>query len=153
METRTTKDKLPDAPCPESMRLRDDLTWIGQQIAQRDQLIDALRLQIKSHECDAAELEQQLATARRIQPELLTAEEAAQLLRVRPAWVYAHARELGGQRLLGEKGPWRFSRRRLLDDISEPAGQRTGVSPPRRRRRAHKPNPSVSLLPIKQRLF
>lgn len=41
--------------------------------------------------------------------DLLTAQEAAQLLRVRRAWVYANARELGGRRLLGERRPWRFS--------------------------------------------
>ncbi|MGA8365405.1 MAG: hypothetical protein WB709_12935, partial [Solirubrobacteraceae bacterium] len=46
-------------------------------------------------------------------PDLLTAQEAAQLLRVRREWVYANARELGGWRLLGERGPWRFSLRRL----------------------------------------
>ncbi len=148
-----TKDELPDTPCPGSTRFRDDPTWIAQQIAQRDQLIDELRLQIASRERDTAELERQLATARRTQPELLTAEEAAQLLRVRPAWVYAHARELGGLRLLGERGPWRFSRRQLLDGVSEPASQPTMVPAPRRRRPAPKPNPSVALLPIKQRPF
>jgi hypothetical protein len=33
---------------------------------------------------------------------------------VDPKWVYAHARELGGYRLLGDRGPWRFRRRDLL---------------------------------------
>jgi hypothetical protein len=47
-------------------------------------------------------------------PELLTADEAADLLRVARKWVYAHAAELGGWRLLGDRGPWRFSRRELL---------------------------------------
>ncbi|MGH2853116.1 MAG: hypothetical protein ACRDLF_02845 [Solirubrobacteraceae bacterium] len=153
MAARTTKDKLPHAPCPESARLRKDQRWIGQQIAQRDQLIDELRLQIESREHDTAELQRQLATARRTEPELLTAEETAQLLRVRPAWVYAHAHELGGRRLLGESGPWRFNRCQLLDSVTEPAVKRTAVSAPHRRRRAPEPNPSVSLLPIKQRPF
>jgi hypothetical protein len=153
MAARTTKDKLSNALCPGSARLREEQTWIGQQIAQRDQLIDELRLQIESRERDTAELQRQLAMARRTEPELLTAEETAQLLRVRPAWVYAHARELGGRRLLGESGPWRFIRRQLLDSVSEPAVKRTAVSVPHRRRRALEPNPSVSLLPIKQRPF
>jgi hypothetical protein len=47
-------------------------------------------------------------------PDLLTAEEAAVYLRVAPKWVYANAREIGGFRLLGDRGPWRFSRRELL---------------------------------------
>ncbi len=47
-------------------------------------------------------------------PDLLTAEEAAVLLRVARKFVYAHAPALGGWRLLGDRGPWRFSRRELL---------------------------------------
>jgi hypothetical protein len=40
--------------------------------------------------------------------------EAAALLRVHPSWIYAHARELGGWRLRGDRGAWLFDRRRLL---------------------------------------
>jgi hypothetical protein len=47
-------------------------------------------------------------------PDLLTAEEAAVLLRVARKFIYAHAPALGGWRLLGDRGPWRFSRRELL---------------------------------------
>jgi hypothetical protein len=84
-------------------------------------------------------------------PELLTAEEAARLLRVRKAWVYAHARELGGWRLLGERGPWRFSRRRLLEEGVPGIG--TCSTPPVSRggRRGAAKGRSVSLLPIKER--
>jgi hypothetical protein len=46
--------------------------------------------------------------------ELLTAAEAAVLLRVERSWIYAHAAEIGGWRLLGDRGPWRFARQRLL---------------------------------------
>jgi hypothetical protein len=46
--------------------------------------------------------------------DLLTAEEAAVLLRVARKFVYAHAPALGGWRLLEDRGPWRFSRRELL---------------------------------------
>jgi hypothetical protein len=80
--------------------------------------------------------------------QLLTAEEVSRLLRVRKAWVYAHARELGGWRLLGERGPWRFSRRRLLGGGAPGTGTRS--TPSRGVRRAAKDRP-VSLLPIKQR--
>lgn len=41
--------------------------------------------------------------------DLLTAEEAAVLLRVGLKFIYAHAAELGGFRLLGDRGPWRFT--------------------------------------------
>lgn len=84
-------------------------------------------------------------------PELLTAEEAARLLRVRPAWIYSHARELGGRRLLGEQGPWRFSRRQLLAEMEDKTGKRTVASATRRKRHGAKSSPSTSLLPIKQR--
>ncbi|MGO9319223.1 MAG: helix-turn-helix domain-containing protein [Solirubrobacteraceae bacterium] len=47
-------------------------------------------------------------------PDLLTAEEAAVLLRVGRKFIYAHAHALGGWRLLGDRGPWRFSRSELL---------------------------------------
>ncbi len=46
-------------------------------------------------------------------PDLLTAEEAAVFLRVGLKFIYAHAAELGGFRLLGDSGPWRFSRAEL----------------------------------------
>ena len=85
------------------------------------------------------------------QPELLTAREAAGLLRVRLGWVYAHARELGGWRLLGNRGPWRFSRRRLLADAEHYPDKRTTDSTVRRKRRSARRGPSTSLLPIKQR--
>lgn len=84
-------------------------------------------------------------------PELLTAEEAARLLRVRKAWVYAHARELGGWRLLGERGPWRFSRRRLLGEGVPGIGTRSTISVPRGGRRGAAKGRSASLLPIKER--
>lgn len=83
-------------------------------------------------------------------PELLTAEEAARLLRVRPAWIYSHARELGGRRLLGEQGPWRFSRPQLLADMEDETSKRTAVSAVRRKRHG-KPSSATLLLPIKQR--
>jgi hypothetical protein len=84
-------------------------------------------------------------------PELLTAEEAARLLRVRPAWIYAHARELGGWRLLGERGPWRFSRRRLLGEVENGTGKRSAAPAARRKRTGAWGSPSTSLLPIRQR--
>lgn len=92
-------------------------------------------------------------TARRCDepPELLTAEEAARLLRVRPAWIYAHARELGGWRLLGARGPWRFRRRQLLGEVENRTGERLVASPARRKRPGAKSTPSTSLLPIRQR--
>lgn len=83
-------------------------------------------------------------------PELLTAEEAAGLLRVRPAWIYSHARELGGRRLLGEQGPWRFSRRQLLAEMEDKTGKHIAASAVRRKRHG-KPSPATPLLPIKQR--
>ena len=86
-------------------------------------------------------------------PELLTADEAAGLLRVRRAWVYAHARELGGWRLLDDRGPWRFSRRELLRAASPPASDPKAVSAQRRRPRVPRPNPSIPLLPIRRRLI
>jgi hypothetical protein len=84
-------------------------------------------------------------------PELLTAEEAARLLRVRKAWVYAHARELGGWRLLGEQGPWRFSRRRLLEEGGPDTDTRSTRSAPRGGRRGATKDRPASLLPIKKR--
>jgi hypothetical protein len=53
-------------------------------------------------------------------PELLTVKEAAVLLRVERKWVYGHARELGGLRLLGDRGPWRSRRRDLLARRDQP---------------------------------
>jgi hypothetical protein len=84
-------------------------------------------------------------------PELLTVEEAARLLRVCPAWVYTHARELGGWRLLGERGPWRFSRRRLLGEVENGTGKRSAAPAARRKRPGARGSPSTSLLPIRQR--
>lgn len=43
--------------------------------------------------------------------DLLTAAQVAEQLNARPAWVYRHARQLGGQKL---DGLMRFSRRRVL---------------------------------------
>jgi hypothetical protein len=85
---------------------------------------------------------------RPVEPGVLTAGEAAELLRVQRAWVYAHAHELGGWRLLGKSGPWRFARDRLLQ-----AGQ---ASPPVARRgrsvrRAARPQSAVALLPVRPR--
>jgi hypothetical protein len=45
--------------------------------------------------------------------DLLTAEEAAVFLRIGLKFVYRHAAELGGFRLLGDRGPWRFTRAEL----------------------------------------
>jgi hypothetical protein len=42
--------------------------------------------------------------------DLITAKQAARMLRVHRDWVYSHALEIGGWRLLGDHGPWRFSR-------------------------------------------
>jgi hypothetical protein len=69
-------------------------------------------------------------------PDLLTAQEAAQLLRVRREWVYANARELGGWRLLGERGPWRFSRRRLQASQGAPSAPAGTVPRARPRERS-----------------
>jgi len=92
-------------------------------------------------------------TPRRPEPsELLTADEAAGLLRVRCGWVYAHASELGGWRLLGDRGPWRFSRRELLR-ATPPTREPRAVSAQRSRPRALEPNLSIPLLPIRRRLI
>jgi hypothetical protein len=69
-------------------------------------------------------------------PELVTIEEAAVLLRVHRNWVYEHARALGGWRLLGDRGPWRFNRRKLITGppaVAPPPSPR-GAPPPRKRR-------------------
>jgi len=63
---------------------------------------------------------------------LLTVKEVAAFLRVRPDWVYAHARELGGWRLLGDRGPWRFSRQNLATAPGAPARRRSHERPFRR---------------------
>lgn len=62
--------------------------------------------------------------ARVRRPEVLTAEEAAALLQVARKFIYAHARELGGYRLLGDRGPWRFSRLDLLERREPPVRRR-----------------------------
>ncbi len=83
-------------------------------------------------------------------PDLLTAGEAAQLLRVRREWVYAHALELGGWRLLGERGPWRFSRRRLQAPPSAPSAPASAV--PRTRPRERSSTADAPLLRRPRRL-
>jgi Helix-turn-helix domain len=86
-----------------------------------------------------------LAAPRAVGSDLLTAEEAAELLRVARKWVYAHATELGGFRLLGDRGPWRFSRRELLERYaSSPNSGAARRFPARRaarsRERTHTPS-------------
>jgi hypothetical protein len=87
-------------------------------------------------------------------PDLLTAEEAAVLLRVGLQFIYRHAAELGGFRLLGDRGPWRFTRAELRR--RQPPPQRV---PPRRtvrargarnRERTHTPS-GAPLLPAEPR--
>jgi hypothetical protein len=90
--------------------------------------------------------------------ELLTAAEAAVLLRVARKFIYAHAPALGGWRLLGDRGPWRFSRRALLarranaapPSPARPAAlaQRPAARRPahRRARRCLPPSPAASAL-------
>ena len=70
-------------------------------------------MESRKHRLDLLE-EGEDTEARTREPELLTVGEAAAYLRVDSKWVYAHARELGGYRLLGDRGPWRFRRRDLL---------------------------------------
>jgi hypothetical protein len=86
------------------------------------------------------------------EPELLTVAEAARELRVAPKFVYRHARELGGWRLFGEHGPWRFARHELL--AARPghaAAQRSGA-PRRARARKQARTPSgAAILPSKAR--
>jgi excisionase family DNA binding protein len=86
-------------------------------------------------------------------PELLTAEEAATYLRVTRSWVYEHAAELGGYRLLGDRGRWRFPRSRLLG-ADRPETVARSAPPPARARRRRPPGSSstVTLLPITPRL-
>jgi hypothetical protein len=82
--------------------------------------------------------------------ELLTAAEAARVLRVARRFVYEHASELGGWRLLGERGPWRFARQELLERCRP--GQR-GASPQgrgRARKQTHTPS-GVPILPSEPR--
>jgi len=55
---------------------------------------------------------------------LLTVEEVAGRLRVKPSWVYSHADELGAYRL----GKYlRFSWERVLDRMEQGVGSRSGV--------------------------
>jgi hypothetical protein len=84
-------------------------------------------------------------------PDILTAEETAGLLRVRRAWVYANARQLGGWRLLGDRGPWRFSRRALVGDDRQTAPEPNHLPAQARGSQAAELNPSIPLLPIRRR--
>jgi hypothetical protein len=85
------------------------------------------------------------------EPELLTVAEAAVYLRVAPKWVYANARELGGYRLLGDRGPWRFRRRDLLER-REPPERRAPARHVRARRSADAGRPTrTPLLPAEPR--
>ncbi len=87
-------------------------------------------------------------------PEVLTAGEAAELLRVARKFVYAHAPALGGWRVLGDRGPWRFSRRELL--ARQQQGGRAPLRPtrarnaPNSRERTHTPA-GVPILPSEPR--
>jgi hypothetical protein len=87
--------------------------------------------------------------------ELLTAAEAASVLRVARKFVYAHAKELGGSRLLGDRGPWRFQRRQLLARVlsaPEPAlpRRRRARSNAASRKPTHTPN-GAPILPSEPR--
>lgn len=76
---------------------------------------------------------------------LMTVDEVAEMLRVRPEWVYEHADELGAYRLgSGERGRLRFDRQRVLAAMERPAARRQRrPSPPRRR-----PSRAPDLLPV-----
>jgi hypothetical protein len=78
-------------------------------------------------------------------PTLMTVDEVAAMLQVRPEWVYEHADELGAYRLgSGTKGRLRFDRHRVLGRLEAPTVKRE------RRPRKQRPGASrpVELLPI-----
>lgn len=103
-----------------------------------------------------------LAVARRDGAErLLTVSDVAEALRVEPAWVYEHARELGALRLGGgRRAPIRFEARtiaarvrQLHEGVESAASQeRPAASSAPRRRRARSAAPASHLLPVRGRL-
>jgi hypothetical protein len=66
---------------------------------------------------------------------LADAAEVARELGVDREWVYAHAQELGGARLGGERGRLRFDLARIRRDFACPAGTRSRPAAARRPRR------------------
>lgn len=66
---------------------------------------------------------------------LADAAEVARELSVERDWVYAHAHELGGVRLGGERGRLRFDLARIRRDLARPAGARSRPATARRPRR------------------
>jgi hypothetical protein len=66
---------------------------------------------------------------------LADAAEVARELGVDRDWVYAHAEELGGARLGGERGRLRFDLARIRRDLACPAGTRSRPAAIRRPRR------------------
>jgi hypothetical protein len=66
---------------------------------------------------------------------LADAAEVARELGVDRDWVYAHAEELGGARLGGERGRLRFDLARIRRDLACPAGTRSRPAATRRPRR------------------
>jgi hypothetical protein len=66
---------------------------------------------------------------------LADAAEVARELGVERDWVYAHAEELGGARLGGERGRLRFDLVRIRRDLACPAGARSHPAITRRPRR------------------
>jgi excisionase family DNA binding protein len=80
------------------------------------------------------------------EPRYMTTAEVADLLRVSPDYVRAHAAELGGIRLGQRGGPLRFERDRVVAAMER---RRLGV--PRGRRRPgpkRKDTSGVQLLPV-----
>ena len=80
---------------------------------------------------------------------LADAAEVARELGVDRDWVYAHAEELGGARLGGERGRLRFDLARIRRDLACPAGTRSRPSVARRPRRQPPPRRrgDVELIP------
>jgi hypothetical protein len=66
---------------------------------------------------------------------LADAAEVARELGVDRDWVYAHAHELGGTRLGGDRGRLRFDLARIRRDLACPAGTRSRPAATRRPRR------------------
>jgi hypothetical protein len=66
---------------------------------------------------------------------LADAAEVARELGVDRDWVYAHAHELGGTRLGGDRGRLRFDLARIRRDLARPAGTRSRPAATRRPRR------------------
>jgi hypothetical protein len=69
---------------------------------------------------------------------LADAAEVARELGVDRDWVYAHARELGGTRLGGERGRLRFDLTRIRRDVACPSASERRFATRRRRRQPPK---------------